>query len=58
MHDDTVSPTKLEMVVTLIRDAQKRNAAIQVRQRVGGTTWHEHESLDDKLHDALELLGA
>lgn len=57
MNDETINQENAQKIVALLHDAQRINAKLQGEQRTGSTEWHEHETLDDRLHAALELLG-
>lgn len=52
-----IDKNKLEETIELIQNAQKLNEAFQKKTVIGSTEWHAHETIDDKLHDALTLLG-
>jgi hypothetical protein len=43
--------------VELIIQAQRFNSKMQVKYTIGDQLWHEHEAIDDRLHDALAALG-
>lgn len=38
-------------------EAKKRNDAEQEKHKPGTPAWHAHETIDDRLHDALSELG-
>lgn len=40
-----------------LQQAQKRNSAMQEKHKAGTPEWHNHESIDDRLHDALSEMG-
>jgi hypothetical protein len=40
-----------------IKAAQEMNAGLQRKTESGSESWHAHESIDDRLHAALGLLG-
>lgn len=40
-----------------IKAAQLLNAKLQELNAVGTNDWHCHETIDDRLHDALTKLG-
>lgn len=38
-------------------EAQKLNAGMQKKHEAGTPDWHMHETIDDRIHDALSALG-
>jgi hypothetical protein len=38
-------------------EAQKLNETMQKKHVEGSPDWHMHETIDDKIHDALSKLG-
>lgn len=49
--------SRIDEAVAKILEAQQLNATMQRKHELGSTAWHEHETVDDKLHDALASLG-
>jgi hypothetical protein len=49
--------SKLDEAVELIIQAQRFNSNMQRKHKLGSVEWHEHEAIDDRLHDALAALG-
>lgn len=49
--------SKLDEAVTAILKAQQMNRNMQRSHAPGSDAWHTHETIDDKLHDALGALG-
>jgi hypothetical protein len=45
-------------VVAKIHDAMKRNDELQKNFAVDTAAWHHCETIDDRLHEALGLLGS
>lgn len=48
---------KLDAAIGKIYEAQKLNDDMQRQYSPGTASWHQCESIDDRLHDALALLG-
>lgn len=40
-----------------LKQAAEANAELQAEFAVGSTTWHKHETVDDRINDVLTLLG-
>jgi hypothetical protein len=40
-----------------LHQAVKRNNVMQEATETGSPAWHHHETIDDRLHDALSELG-
>lgn len=40
-----------------LHQAKKRNDTMQEATEVNSPAWHGHETIDDRLHDALSELG-
>lgn len=49
--------SKIDEAVEKILIAQQLNAQMQRAHEPGTSAWHHHETIDDKLHDALAALG-
>jgi hypothetical protein len=49
--------TKIEEVVRKLEWAQRENTALQARAAPGSPEWQRHETIDDKLHEAITALG-
>lgn len=49
--------TDKQKAIDAVKEAQRINAEMQALYRAGSAQWHQHETIDDKLHDALTALG-
>jgi hypothetical protein len=49
--------SKIDTAVEAIRIAQQLNDQMQRQHQPGTTPWHHHETIDDRLHEALAALG-
>jgi len=49
--------SQIDKAVEMIIQAQRFNEAMQRKHKIGTIEWHEHEAIDDRLHDALGALG-
>jgi hypothetical protein len=49
--------TSIEEVVRKIEWAMRENDALQRKATVGSPDWHRHETIDDRLHEAVAALG-
>jgi len=49
--------SRIDDAVEKIIEAQLLNSQMQQAYKIGDSMWHRHETIDDKLHDALEVLG-
>lgn len=47
----------IEKAIVEIKIAQEMNAGLQRKTESGSEGWHAHESIDDRLHASLALLG-
>lgn len=47
----------LAQVVDKLTSMKTQNDALQSVTAVGSPAWHVHETIDDRIHEALELLG-
>lgn len=47
----------LRTAIAALRSAQQMNESLQKKVVHGSSDWHVFESIDDKIHDALTLLG-
>lgn len=48
---------RIDAAVEALNQAKKINDGMQKRVPTGGNAWHEHETIDDKLHEVLAALG-
>lgn len=55
--DACVARTERDQLVQTVKEAQAKNSDMQEKVEFGSAEWHLHETVDDKLHDALTLLG-
>lgn len=55
-HVSDVETTAKAAIAKLL-EAQKLNEAMQKKHAPGSPDWHMHESIDDRIHDVLSLLG-
>lgn len=53
----TTAIGQIDAAVEKILEAQKLNESMQRSHKPGDPAWHLHETIDDKLHDALAALG-
>ena len=49
--------TTIEDIIDYLHEAQQRNAELQKTFKAGTPNWHSCETVDDKIHEALTLLG-
>jgi hypothetical protein len=61
LHHDLMSATAdiekaSKLAITKLQEARKLNDQMQ-KAAVGTPEWHMHETIDDRLHDALTALG-
>lgn len=54
---DSSAVQRILDAVSFINEARKLNEAEQKKHAGCTTEWHVHETIDDKLHEALLLLG-
>jgi hypothetical protein len=47
----------LELVVEKLNAIKKENDAMQALVAPGSRSWHRYETIDDRVHEALQLLG-
>lgn len=62
LHHDLVTTaegieTTTKAAIAKLHEAQKLNEGMQKRHAAGAPDWHMHETIDDRIHDALSLLG-
>ena len=53
----TTAINQIDKAVEMIVQAQRFNTQMQRKHAISSTEWHEHEAIDDRLHDALGALG-
>ncbi len=49
--------TVAKKVIAKLQEAQRMNDGMQKAHALGSPKWHTHESIDDRIHEALSLLG-
>jgi hypothetical protein len=49
--------TKIEEVVRKLEWAQRENAELQRKTSSGSPDWRRHETIDERLHEAVAALG-
>jgi len=49
--------SSIEQVVRKIEWAVRENAELQRKAAPGSPDWHRHETIDDRLHEAIAALG-
>ena len=47
----------IEQVVRKLEWAKRENAELQRKAAPGSPDWQRHETIDDKLHEAITALG-
>lgn len=58
MRDEVVKmKDRIDQVIALLKEAKEKNDALQFKTVTGSPEWHSHETVDDKIHEALALLG-
>lgn len=55
-HDGGASQSVMRAIAA-VNEAKKLNDQLQAQYKTGTSQWHQCESIDDKLHDALTALG-
>lgn len=49
--------TTIDEVVRKVEEIKRINDSLQSREKVGSANWHSHETMDDRLHEVLAILG-
>lgn len=49
--------TTTKAVILKLHEAQRLNEGMQKKTEKGSPDWHMHETIDDRIHEALSLLG-
>lgn len=57
MNSDDGVRVRIDAAVRAIEEAQKLNNRMQKKFAGSQSEWHEHESIDEKLYEALKALG-
>lgn len=53
----TEAENSVKLAITKLYDAKKINDTMQKKHEQGAPDWHMHESIDDRIHEALSALG-
>jgi len=53
----TLIETAAKAAISSLLEAQKLNETMQKKHAQGAPDWHMHETIDDKIHEALSKLG-
>lgn len=49
---------RADVALDAIAAAKKRNDDMQAKCVVGSPAWHDHETIDDRLHEAIAAIDA